>query len=310
MNTQLTRGDVYNALKDLFPDSLFNYLLNGAQQALIQNGKWKGAIARVVFNSSVDGYITLPPYYLAVLKAQFACVPVQTFSQFHEYMESGPGELDKNINFIGELVDMGDGFPTQYSIGEAGSIQLYSGGSDNGTVVRIFGINAETGLPVFDNQGNEGEELTLNAPYVQSLYHYSEITGLQKTTTKGNVPIWVLPSSGTPYQIGLMLPFETRPSYRRYKCGTTKQTIRVICMRRFVPVVADTDWVIPGNLRAIKAAMQAIQNEDANNYDVSAPLWDYAYKALNDEAYVLRGGAQPEVAIQTWGWMSPLQAIT
>lgn len=313
MNTRLTLADCRAALERFATPSTFTSSINQVCERLIYSGKWKGNVIKTVFDSS-DGFITLPPYYLSVMGTTYNHWPTPIFGEFHTYFESGPGTPLEASAWLGQLQDMGDGFCSQSNIitanpdasppvtAQPGSIRLMSTGSDNGLTVRLFGIVEETGLPVTDNQGVLGEEMTLTAPWTTSANHYSELTDVIKATTKGPVQAWVAPTGGgASYQIAAWQPGETRPRYRRYMTGRAERAIEVLCQRRFFPVSAETDWVIPGNLAALKFGLKALRLEDSGYEDKAAAQWATAVKWLNDEATASRGGAAPSIPAGIWG---------
>ena len=312
MDTSITVADarplLYQAAQLTDPnDPQFLVSLNQACERLLYSGKWEGSIVKVIFAGSI-GYITLPYRYLSALAANYYCTGVPIFGQFHQYIESGPGSFTEtgvtdNANdaqfWRGELIDQGDNYPTELDIILPGGIQVFSSAVDNGKFARIFGIIAETGLPAYDNQGNEGEEVTLTFPFVQTVNRYSSIYGFQKDKTKGNVSLWVVPATTSNYLISTYQPPETRPNYHRYKVGATTKPIRTLCQRRFVPMVVETDWVIPGNIGALKYALQGLVYEDLNRNDDAKQQWDYAYVLLNQQTRATRGGARVNVPVPT-----------
>jgi hypothetical protein len=244
---------------------------------------------------------------------------VPIFGEFHRYQESGPGIPRETASWIGQLQDLGDGFCTQRDIqqedlesrpiipAKPGTVRLFSTGSDNGKVVRLFGIREETQEPIVDNAGNLGENITLTAPFTDSAYHYSQLTDIQKPYTNGPVNAWVVPTDGSAtYQISVWLTFETRPRYHRYFVGHSENAIEVLCQRRPVAVRAETDWVIPGNLAALKFGLKALRHEDSGYEDKAEKNWATSLKWLDDEAAATRGGAQPSNPVGVWGWNQPV----
>lgn len=316
MNTRLTVADVRAQLyAEVNPsdatDPLFLQWLNEACERFINSGKWKGSIVGAVF-SEASGYITLGPDFYAVLANRYGrwCGNM-TFSQFYPYMETGPGELLDTARFPGVLVDMGDGFPTTVAIteDEPGSIRIYSGGSDNGKTMRLYGIQQESGEPVYDSDGDEGEAITLAAPFVQSVNHYSELTGVQREATKGFVTLKLAPTGGgTEYELSTYRPNEIRPMYRRYKSGTfdvatdgEDSNLHVICQRRWVKLVNETDWVIPGNLGALRYGLKMMYQEQRQDYEKAEAAFQKGLDLLNQEAKSARGGIQPDMNFSLFG---------
>ena len=297
MDTRTTLADARAALYDLINidnpnDPKLLRILNEVRERLINSGKWKGCIVSTVFGSAT-GFITLPYDYLSVLGLTYDRCPAPVFTQFHEYVEQGPGEIDETQKFPGILTDMGDGFATQLDIETAGVIRVYSSAADNGDVVRLFGEDVN-GDVIYDSSGNEGVNVTLAAPYVATTEQFSKVTGAQKPLTSNRVYLKVWDGS-TETQIAEYQPNETRPMYRRYKTGDAEQAIRVICQRRYMPVSAETDWVVPGNISALRAGIRSWLFEDQSDMASADASMVRAYNFLNDESKSSRGGARPTV---------------
>ena len=297
MDTRTTLADARAALYDLINvddpnDPKFLRIFNEVRERLINSGKWKGCVVSTVFDSSA-GFITLPYDYLAVLGTTYDRYPAPVFTQFHEYVEQGPGEFDETLKFPGQLIDMGDGFATQANIETAGVIRVYSSAADNADVVRLFGED-ENGDTIYDSSGNEGVNVTLAAPYVATTAQFSKVTAAQKPLTSNRVYLKVW-DGATETQIAEYQPNETRPMYRRYKTGEAEEAIRVICQLRYMPVSAETDWVKPGNISALRAGIRSWLFEDQSDMASADESMVRAYNFLNDEAKATRGGARVTV---------------
>lgn len=305
MDTQLTVADAESQLSQYVPPgSVFLDKLNQVCEILINSGKWKGTFMALAL-PNVQEYITLPPRYFSVLAGKFDNFPVQTLTNWFSYMEVGPAELAETQWWTGRLLDEMDGVVTQVALAGAGGVRIYSNAIDNGKTVRLYGTRTETGEPVVDNQGVEGEEIVLNAPFVQALYHYDNLDGVQKQLTKATVQAKVVPINGdAEYQVAEWQPWETRPSYRRYFIGPAAKTVKVLCKRRFIKMISSTDWVIPGNVSALKFGLKALALEDSGYESVneSQMCWNQAYERLNQEAKSMRGGAQVPIPTLAWGF--------
>lgn len=306
MNTRLTYADVQSALGSLFPPAQFSSLLNRGSERLVNSGKWKGSVIELKFPAST-GFITLPPQALGVLMATWNKCPIPTFTQFHEYVETGPGNMDLTRASMGILDDMGDGFATQADIVTPSVVQMFCSSADNGAIVRLNGLDAN-GNEVTDASGNRGEQLTLNHPSVTSSNVYSVVTDISKPLTLQPLSLWV-PASGPAlaYQIGAYQTFETNIMYRRYGFGTTVDAIRVLCQRRWFPANVATDWVYPGSLGALQFAMRAVMNEDSGSE--AEPLWMKAYAVLNQEEKITRAGARIDAVPEPFGYMNRMPSI-
>lgn len=312
----LTVVDVNRTIGSLFNSSDFKPYLNQAIEQLTISGRWDGALVYVTFDSST-GFITLPYEYASILgvNVDYGVNPI--FSQFHRYLESGPGKLDETKPTPGFLMDMGDGYATLVDPPTADStlqIVLTAAG-DIGQIIRLYGTSS--GVEVFDSSGVRGMNVTTTGLTTNVATVFDVVTGIEcpVNSTTGAPTLtakWYLYSVApdtTTTLLSTYYPPDIRPSYHRYQLGTTTKPITCLCQRRFIPIYSDYDWVIPGNIRAIKAAMQAVQCEDANNYEQAMPLWATAYDILNKMTHSTRGAAKPELNFMPWGSIPGLPDI-
>lgn len=287
-DSSLTVEDCRQALQGIVAPTEFVSMLNQASERLLNSGKFKGSLVNATF-ATPNGFITLPPNYMSVLSGKYTCVSMPIFSQWHAYMENGIGEATDVERWGGALRDIGGAFCTQADItSDTGKIRVFSAVGDDGLLVRIYGLDSN-GEVIFDNNGEEGEAVTLANPNVDTLTTFSRITGFQKPKSKFPVRLSVVGSQST-YQIASYLPSETRPRYRRYACGDAGKAIQVLCQRKFFPVSANGDWVHPGNLAALKNELLALQFESENSPELYTLYHDRAVNFLNDEQRAFRGG--------------------
>jgi hypothetical protein len=312
VNSRLTLAQVRAILSPMINpddpnDPLVLSMINEVSERYIYSGKWKGSVITLRIASST-GVITLPFNYAAVLAMTYNKCPFPVFTEFHQYVEEGPGKVDEALNWPGILLDLGDGFCTQTDPAAASLIRVYSSAADNADVVRIYGkLN---GAIVYDASGNEGEAVTLAAPFVTTTNQFDEITGFTKPLTSARVYLkgW---DGATETLLATYQPNETVPVYRRYQTGVCEQEIRIICQRRFIPVVAETDFVIPGNISALRAGIQARLFEDATDPDAADASFTRGLNFLNDEAKASRGGGRATLNLNPAPWaMSTAQNAT
>lgn len=303
MDTRLTVADCRTALYTEVDatdinSALFLPALNEVVEYFTNSGAWKGNTPKVTISAS-DGFFTLPRWYSSVLVLRYQRVPRPIFSQFYEFSESGPGELLDTDYFNGVLADMGDGYCTQSDIATAGTLRVTIGGAgDAAKTIRLYGTDA-SGNVIYDSSGNQGINLTTANPSADTTQVFSRVTGIQAPSNM--TMSWTLSvvNSGTPTQIGAYYPGETRPMYKRYQVGKTDEAIHTICRRRFIPLVAETDWVIPGNLRALRYGLKGLAFEKAGQLAEAEACFGKALSFLNDEAKASRGGARPMLNITT-----------
>lgn len=321
MNSRLTVSDCKRILGDLFSPGDFMPLLNQAQEHLIQSGHWKSSFSFVAFDAST-GYLTLPYEYLTIMGINVNDWTPPVFSEFHRYIESGPGRLDQSAPCPGIIMDMGDGFASLVDIPTAGSTLriTVTNAVDAGKTIRLYGTR--NGAPIFDANGLGFDISTVN-PTANTVTPFDTLTGIEMPVDlsgfpalKYSITISAVAPDATVTLLSTYYPPDTRPSYRRYQTGTIQartdgtKVIQCLCQRRFIPAYVDTDWVYPPSIRAIKAAMQAVQCEDASNYQQAGPLWTLAYDTLNKMTHSARGNAKPEWNFQPLGVSTSFPDLT
>lgn len=319
MNTRLTVADCRtNLYSEVDPGNintdLFIPWLNEVSERYINNGKWKGAIVSTTFPSSA-GFITLPPEFQGVLAMRYRRFPGSSiFSQFHPYMENGPGDFNEAQNFPGVLTDMGDGFPTRTDIPVGLTCRLrvtLSNVLDAAKTFRFYGLNGDSEEIYADSTSVKGLSLTSAFPSADTpattRQLFSRVTGIQAPSNL--VGSWTLSyiNGGAATEIGFYLPWETRPMYRRYQTGIIAEStddvipITVICQRRFVLLRDETDWVIPGNLTALRYGLKMRYYEERQDIDKAQAAFQAGLDFLNQEAKSSRAGVQPDMNISLFG---------
>lgn len=274
--------------------------LNQVIDRLSNMGMWKGLLKASLygFGTNGRGFITLERGDESIVGVDVGNAPRMVRSQFYEYSPSGFGFLPENRHGCGGLIDMGDGYVTQADISAAATLRLkLEDPADAGKTVRLFGKDQD-GEEIFSATGHKGITLTTASPSSTTTQVFTEITGIQFEFMNGYSTLWQV-IDGVETQIGVYAPGETRPCYRRYKTGIIgdQTCIRVFCRRRFVPLVAPTDWVIPGNIGALKMGLQALTHEDAGRLEEAEGLWGKASQLLDQELATLRGSAQTTIRI-------------
>lgn len=305
MESRLTVADCRAALykevdaTDVY-SSEFLPKLNEACERFMLSGKWKGMVIKLALPAS-QGFVTLPRFVQTLLVQRYKGYPGPMFTHYYEFSINGPGEVNDQYAYPGMLIDMGDGFCTQADIETAGTLRLTPGSVDDaGKVIRLYGED-ENGEEIFDADGVRGLNVTLAMPSVTTTQQFSKVTGI--TAPQNIVAYWTLSVFNNPTltEIGQYAPGETRPRYRRYQTGKTEDTIEVLAQRRFVPAVAESDWVVPGNLTALRYGLQALRYEDAAQLQEAQAVFSRGLAFLNQEVRLSRGGAQPTLNLKFFG---------
>lgn len=124
--------------------------------------------------------------------------------------------------------------------------------------------------------------------YVQTTQGISEITAISKPETRGQVFVYAMPAAGAGVHIGTYAPKDTTPVYRRYWIPNLQRdrvyTILARCRRRFVPITADTDFLLISNLPALKAMIMSVYYLEAAEPEQYAKYKAIAVDILKKEA--------------------------
>lgn len=272
--------------------------LNRARQQMIDSGKWRGCKQQVVFEVTGD-HFTLPHFLDSVLGVSVDGVPQVVFSESYRYALAGPGDVSRNHPCDGVLVDGGDQWPSSVDHNEGEYLRItLSDPDDIGSVFRIYGTDASSGLRLIDPNGIDGMEIEMVSGTYTTAQTIGKFTGFQKLPTKGRVTVssW---DGSVEEVLQVYEPSETRPRYHRYYIpnSSTTRSVSCLCKVRYTPVTCDADFVIPGNLSALMLGMQAVELQEVRNYQESNIAWGMCYGVLDREYTSYIGSAMPTMDI-------------
>lgn len=248
--------------------------VNEAQERLINDPLapdegWWGSWAKMAFTVSRSEPTIVTPQEVARIILLDVCKhPVRIENEWYEYMQFGPGIHPKGCSTTSNPCGPLNAFERETVVtftallstpqyirayatnpNDVGRTCLIQGKDSNGAYVRF--VDAATG-----NAGL-GESLTLSSPFTDTAVLYSEITGIQKVKTFGEVEFFqVDPSTGVETSLLVMQPAETTALYRKYyinglpsncctSCTTTSTQLQVLAMCKldYVPVTCDSDYL-------------------------------------------------------------------
>jgi hypothetical protein len=289
MSSRLTlsevRAQLYKFVTPTDPDDPdFLASLNRVCANLFDRGVWVG-LTPIVDIAVEDGHIVLPRFCLSVLGAQFDGIPVPTEGRYYEFTSDGPGQVEAESG-LSNIIDVGE-TPLERELLEDSVVTVQTVGSDRS--VRLFGFDAD-GLEVH-TAGVDGIVVAGTTVGVASSTVFSSITGVQILTGTASVKLKVGSRILASYRAT-----ETIPLYRRYKVSAPNvEAVRALCKRKFVPLAAETDFVYPANLAAIKQGLLAEIWENQNDFKNSETYWGLAEASLNRQVRSQRGGAKIRV---------------
>lgn len=264
-------------------DTRIRGYLNRAIRQLLPMGNWRGTVVRyrLCVNSSC---LTWPRQIETILAFARCNIPGTIRSHWYEFLGYGPGQLGPD-EWCGwnQLIDrdLAPGFDD--ICGEDKKIRVYlDNPSDAGKTILLQGYDENRNWVLTDDGDVNGELITLqSAPttYVDTDTVWSNWTGAQKQVTKGAVRLYELDTStGLQRPLAIYEPDETRPQYRRSLvpgladsvscCGVpedcTDKTITVLAKLAFVPLMAETDYLLIQNLDALQDMCQALKKKEDN----------------------------------------------
>jgi len=279
--------------------SLFLPLLNQASEAIINSGLWKGMYGEINF-PAIEEFITLPRQWEAIVADHMQCYGAPpVIGRFQEFSSQGTSYFPSNQAkwCMNALVDHG-WFPTErIQLSELPTRITILNALDAGLSGRIYGTYLD-GLETrewFGDDGEQGIPYTTSYPYVdipQAMF----VRNIVLPQTRGYKTLSTVDGL-TVRELSSYQPTEVNPLYRRYRAKTLdvrsdgNPVLRLLCKRKFIPMVAETDYVYPSEIRALNLAMSACKLEQQGAYEVgqSQGFWSQCYQTLNDSLRQQRG---------------------
>lgn len=322
--------------------SLASYI-NEAQERLIKAGGetgWWGGWAKVVFQiSRADPYIVLPRQFARAINLDVCRTPIKIQNSFFEFLYAGVG-LQSRDDLLAtqtgrDWCGIFAGFernnvPTTRTLTPTNQLLrvYYTDARDQGRRVLIGPSKDQNGNYIYSQDGNNpvnGFYLTLAAPFTTSQMIVTDIEGIQKDPSYGDVLIYqVDATTGNQVLLSRYAPYETTPSYRKYfinrlPCGCCCHTagnnctctdpdpflpVTALVKYEYVPANLSTDFLVIGNIPALKEECLSIRYGEMDS-PASVPLSERhhlkAIKLLNDELRHYLGELVPAIGFSPWG---------
>lgn len=286
-------------------------LINEAQQRLLTRGKWWGTYQKYQI-CVANGCITWPRQ-IATIEAVAVCnQPIKVRNEWHEFLENGWG--------------LRNGDSSGLTLFDRGSVCAFDDITNNTTKIKVYADvaeddDAEILLQGYDENGNwirtqvdgawvDGEYVAINAATpATSTKFFASLTGVQKPITNGPVRLYKYDTSdSTQSAMAYYEPDETTPWYRRslisdlanQGSSSTCETkaVTVMAKMEFIPARQDTDYLLIGNLPALKDMIQAVKKGEADLFEEALAWENKAVNELEKElAHYLGDG--PAVQIKT-----------
>lgn len=299
-------------------------ILNEAMERLVKAGGesgFYGSWLPVIFNVTRSlPYITLPRSIARLINATICSSPIRIQNPFYEFLEYGDGFQPGSCACqLREAYDRGT-FPTMKDLDGTGNPKvlrfyitdardidkriLVQAEDENGTTLRSL----DNGIDV------QGVYVRFESPFVDTEFTVRKITGLQKEILVGDLRLYEVDTvTGEQVALSVFEPSEQNPAYRRYylgglpsNCcpGQTTVQVRAMAKMEFIPVTVDQDWLVLGNLPALKLACEAVRYSEIDNpqaFQMSKSKWSEAIKVLAQEMDHYMGKHHPAIRFSPFG---------
>lgn len=285
---------------------------------------WWGTWARMVFNVSRDNpYITAPRGVTRITVIDVCKRPMQIFNQWAEYLDFGNGMRGGCGGACGSPAafqrgDTGGTVVTAFDFKPPNKIiRVYiTNAADIGKHILIQGKD-QFGAPVTSTDGTNqfsGEFLTFAQPFAEGSEELSELTGLQKDVTQGQVQVFEIDTNTQEQRLlTIMEGGEEVASYHRIylhglpcNCGNGTGQVQVEAMVKldFVPAKVTTDYLGISNLPALIEESQCIRFEGMDSSSAKQMAAFHHQRALSFLAGELDahvGKQRVSVGLKLWG---------
>lgn len=288
----------------------FTERLNLACERLIQAGNWRSTKDAVVFSVHIrddkTAFITLPRQYNTVLAAvvfwnrdandqtRRCGFPMTIRDEWYSFLGSGVGYQNNALYQWGNgFIPETDRFTTFKDWIVPVKLRFkFAATEANGGIINVRGVSG--GQPIYTGAGAstiEGENLTIAGATTLTTTSNFDLPpySLVKPLTYGVVSMYTWDGT-TETLVARYNPSETSPQWRRYRVPACSQWTEAspgqflaICKREWVIISNANDPVIPGNVGALRFALEALLKEDAQDFPRAEEWWGKAQQLLANE---------------------------
>lgn len=291
------------------PDSQeFVDQVNKATSMLMKRGNWFGTLHKITF-CSYNNCLVFPRQVGTLLATNRCNLSVPPQNQWFSFNDILSDDVVRWNTFFNGPGPCANGFVTE----DQGTtpvfnqipclndryVQFYpSRLADIGKKITIFGIDGN-GLVIrtthSDGIFQDGVELVLETPYVQSPFLIRRIDRVLKEVTEG--PIYGYQFDGAhQFNLAWYEPTEKSPAYRFVKlktgviggcncnsafCGCGPVPFTALVKLQYIPVVNDDDLVLIDDLDALELAIQSVRLSRAFDSQAAETMMSRAVHELN-----------------------------
>jgi len=289
--------------------------INEAQQRLLQRPeKFWGTYARYRCNV-YDKCLTWPRHFATLELAAVNNTPVVVRNLWFEFLESGWGIRDCDSCDL-QMLDKGNAAAFEDICGSNKKIKVYCDVTETaGSRILLQGYDQSGNWIRTMDAGNwvDGEYVLLNAVTPQMTVNvFSAFTGAIKPLTNGTVRLYEYDTTlATQRPIAIYEWDEEVPNYRRsfipgltFNATTGYATVEVIAKLDHIPVRNDNDYLIIGNIPALKEMCLAIKHYEENAVQLGQLAEGRAVQLMKNEARHYEGAGKVvplRMEGSTWG---------
>ena len=295
------KGPVANLLNMEESDPRVLIHVNEACERIINLRDWAN-MDKPMSLIAYKGLLTLPPEVIIPLWFNVNGKIGQPYGRHYEFLSNGPGD-GEDWKFTGKnLVDVGE-YPTTYDVDNENPVELMLWSDREEAAdfrIRIRGLD-ENGLMVRSDDGTVGEVVSwtgvagdngisdLSTVPKVTVNKFSRITQIEKEVGLGYINIATAGEGNVPdFAISVYRPYETRPSYRRFRIHGDSQEdtdgftlINGIFRTGFTPIAIDDDPLPITAITPIKLMAKAIWHYDHDEIQKAATLEGIVEREMN-----------------------------
>lgn len=300
---------------DGIPGQLLAWVNEAQEKLWLAGGElgWWGTWWKTAFAIASDSTITVPANVARIINLEVCHETVKIQNEFYEFLEAGVG-LQPPYTCQSQCVplqtyDRGL-VPTYADLPATSTLRVYiSDARDVGKRILLQGTDTN-GRKIRSVDGRsdvEGSFLAFAQPFTETSFTYATLYGVQKDLTYGDVLLYAVdPTTGALTRLALYEPSESNPQYRRYylgglpACCNGQKPTSVMGMAKldFRPARVDTDWMVIGNLPALKEECLSIKYSEMDELKAmskSLKHHENALQYLNKELDTYLGRERPAI---------------
>lgn len=299
--------------------------INEAERRLVPKGMYVGTVQSYRFCSNAS-CIAWPRQFDTILAWAKCSTPGIIRNRFYEFSGSGPGLLRECSCMCTTLVDRDPACAFDEIVGSSATrkIRVHSDFTEAAglrILLQGYDQNNQWITSLVDGVRIDGEYVTISTTATLTTNFFTSLVRVQKDVTSGPVRLneWDTVTGAIIKPLAYYERDEVLPWYRRSllpgsgSCSSSESssescsntTVTVIAKLKHIDVSRDADFLLLGNLGAIKLMVQAILKEERNLLPEAVGYEAKAIKELDDELKSFEGdGAIPTIRYENrdiWG---------